>query len=509
METAGWQSYAGLILLLPLIGGAIAATQRGRRADVVAVLFAAAPLVALVMLADLFLRTGEEGRLFAQWDVMSWLGGRAGGLGFLVDGLTVLMLIVVLGVGLLVVLFSAEYLSPQNREHATTNGKGRYYFWLMLFISSMAGLALAPNLLQMFIFWELTTICSWALISHYDNEKSVAAGYKALVLTSVGGLCFVIALLLIYQIVPNFEFRALGLLTPRRAVVVFLLLLVAAWAKAAQVPFYTWLPDAMEAPAPISAYLHAAAMVKAAVFMMARVVLECYDFLPGVRASFTIGSGALVVTGHGLGIFVCVTALITMLVGLYLYFAQDDLKRLLAYSTITQLGYMFFGLGLALAGVWLGLVAALIHLIAHGFAKTLLFLATGSIAHRTGTRSISSLGGLVSTMPVTAVAFTIGAFTLVGIPPLACFWSKFTLLAAVVALGGATGVILLLPFAFETIVAFLWFVRVCQRTFLGEQSETSASAEEAPGLMQAVLVVLIVLCVIGPALALPFLPVQP
>jgi hydrogenase-4 component D len=509
VETAGWQSYAGLILLLPLVGALVAATQRGRRrADAVASVFAAGALVALVGLINLALEP-QEGRLLAEWNVLPWLGGRAGALGFLADGLAVLMLIVVLGIGLLVVLFSTEYLSPSNREHRTTGGKGRYYFWLMLFIASMAGLAMAPNLLQMFIFWEMTTVCSWALISHYDTRKATAAGYKALVLTSVGGLCFLLALLLIYQRAGSFEFSVLGLLSPRRAVAVFLLLLVAAWAKAAQVPFFTWLPDAMEAPTPISAYLHAAAMVKAGVFLMARVVYEGYGFLPGMKASFSLGYGAVVVSGHGIGLFVAVAALITMLVGLYLYFSQDDLKRLLAYSTITHLGYMFFGIGLALAGVWLGLVAALIHLIAHGFAKTLLFLSVGSVAHRTGTRSISALGGLAGRMPVTALAFTVGAFALVGVPPLACFWSKFALLGAVVATGGATAVILLLPFALETIFAFYWFVRVSQRVFLGQPSEASSQATEAPELMQAVLLVLVVLCIVGPVLAIPFLPVPP
>lgn len=509
METAGWESYTGLILLFPLVGAVLAATQRGRRADVVAGVFAAACLLALVLLIDLFLRAEAGERLVARWDLLPWLGGQAGTVGFLVDGLSIIMLIVVLGVGLLVVLFSADYLGPGNREHATQDGKGRYYFWLMLFITSMAGLALAPNLLQIFIFWELTTVCSWALISHYGTKKSLAAGHKALVITGVGGLCFLVALLLVYQVAPSFEFAALGLLTPRRLVVVFLLLLIAAWAKAAQLPFFTWLPDAMEAPTPISAYLHAAAMVKAAVFLMARLILDTYDFLPSLQAGFGVGVGGVLITGHGLGIFVSVVALITMLVALYLYFAQDDLKRLLAYSTIAHLGYMFFGLGLALAGVWLGMIAALIHLIAHGFSKTLLFLATGSIAYRTGTRSISALGGLVRTMPLTALGFTVGAFALVGVPPLACFWSKFVLLAALVSLGGAWAVILLVPLAAEIILAAFWFVRVSQRTFLGPTSETSAGAQEAPGLMQGVLVALVVLCLVGPALALPFLPLLP
>lgn len=509
MATAGWEGYAGLILVLPLAGAVIASVLRGRKADATAGVFTAAALAALIALINAVMAAPGEGRLVAEWDVLSWLGGRAGAAGFLVDGLTLLMLIVVLGVGLLVVLFSADYLSPDNREHATTDSKGRYYFWLMLFIFSMAGLAMAPNLLQMFIFWEMTTICSWALIAHYDTRRAVAAGYKALVLTSAGGLCFLLALLLIYQVTPDFRFAVLAALPPRRAMVVLFLLLLAAWAKAAQLPLYTWLPEAMEAPTPISAYLHAAAMVKAAVFLMARVMFEGYGVLPQMKATFSLGYGPIVVSAHGLGLFISVAALATMLVALYLYFAQDDLKRLLAYSTITHLGYMFFGLGLALAGVWLGMVAALIHLIAHGFAKTTLFLSVGSVAHRTGTRRISQLSGLVGAMPLTALAFTVGAFALVGVPPLACFWSKFALLGALVKLGGAAGVILLLPFALETIIAFLWFVKVSQKVFLGEPSAAASQAGEGPGLMQGVLAALVVLCIVGPALALPFLPPQP
>lgn len=509
METAGWEGYAGLVLVLPLVGAVVAGLQRGRRADAAAGIFGTAALVALVALINAALGAPGEGRLIAEWDVLSWLGGRAGAAGFLVDGLTLLMLIVVLVIGLLVVLFSADYLSPDNREHATTDTKGRYYFWLMLFIFSMAGLAMAPNLLQMFVFWELTTVCSWALIAHYDTQRAVAAGYKALVLTSVGGLCFLLALLLIYQVTPDFRFAALGALPEGRAMAVLFLLLLAAWAKAAQLPLYTWLPDAMEAPTPISAYLHAAAMVKAAVFLMARVIFEGYGFLPGLKATFSLGYGPVVVSAHGLGLFMSVAALATMLVAVYLYFAQDDLKRLLAYSTIAHLAYMLFGLGLALAGVWLGMIAALIHLIAHGFAKTTLFLSVGSVAHRTGTRKISALGGLVGAMPLTALAFTVAAFALVGVPPLACFWSKFALFGAIVGLGGATGVVLLLPFALETIIAFLWFVRVSQKVFLGEPSVAAGQAEEAPSLMQGVLAVLVVLCLVGPALALPFLPPQP
>jgi len=504
--TVNWEFAAALLLVLPLIGALLVCGRRPREADGIAALVAVATLIAFVFLVNGLVSAADAEELSAVWKFLPWLQMPAGLFGFMVDDIGILMLAVVVTIGLLVILFSGSYLSAANRDHATTTGKGRYYCWLLLFLFSMVGLALSPNLLQMFIFWELTTICSWALISFYDDKRSTAAGYKALVLTSVGGAFFALALLLIYVPTGSFEFGVLGLLTARRAGVVFLLLLIAAWAKSAQVPFFTWLPDAMAAPTPISAYLHAAAMVKAGVFMIARVVYGSYGALTGLQADYNIGITTVTLTGHGLGLIVAFAALITMLVGLYFYFSQDDLKRLLAYSTITHLGYIFFGLGLAIAGVWLGFQAAMIHLLAHGIAKTLLFLGVGSIGFATGSRSISALRGLAARMPTTALCFSVGVFALIGVPPLACFWSKFFLLAATIKLGGLAAVLLVIFFAGEAAVAFYWFLRVKQRVFLGEPA---AATQESPATMVAVLVVLAALCVVGVGFILPFLPMAP
>ncbi len=501
-----WEFAAVLLLILPLAGAFLVCRYRSRQADDVALLVAVATFIAFIFLVNALLSAARTEKLSAVWQFIPWLQVPGGLFGFMVDDIGIIMLAVVVTIGLLVVIFSAPYLSEANRDHPTTNGKGRYYCWLLLFIFSMVGLALSPNLLQMFIFWELTTICSWALISFYDDKRSTAAGYKALVLTSAGGAFFALALLLMYVPTGSFEFGVLSLLTARRAGVVFLLLLIAAWAKSAQVPFFTWLPEAMAAPTPISAYLHAAAMVKAGVFMISRVVYGSYSTLTGLRAQYDIGIATITLTGHSLGLVVAFAAVITMLVGLYFYFSQDDLKRLLAYSTITHLGYILFGLGLAIAGVWLGFQAAMIHLLAHGIAKTLLFLGVGSIAFTTGSRSISALRGLAMRMPTTAFCFSVGVFTLIGVPPLACFWSKFFLLAATIKLGGLAALLLVLCFTGEAALAFYWFLRVKQRILL---EDAPTNTQESPAAMIGVLITLAILCLIGIGFILPFLPLVP
>lgn len=494
METVGWQWYAAGALLLPVLGAMLAATQKGRVADTFGTLGASGALLAMLGLLATFSHAGVAAPLRATWSLMPWLPGEAGEFGLLIDGLCMILLIVAVVIGLLVVLFSAEYLSPRNREHVTEDGKGRYYFWLLMFLAAMVGLAMSPNLLQMFVFWELTTICSWALISFYNTREANAAGYKALVMTGAGGVLFVGALLLAYAFAGDFGFDALARAPREVAVAGFLMLLVAAWAKAAQVPFFTWLPDAIAAPTPISAYLHAAAMVKAGVFLMARVIHGSY-----------IAVSAL----PGLGVGVAVAALVTMLIGLYFYFLQDDLNRLLAFSTITHLGYVLFGLGLGAAGVWLGFQAAMLHIMMHGFAKTLLFLVVGGVAYATGSRSISRLSGLGARMPWSSFAFGVGLMAVCGIPPLSCFWSKVLLAGAVVKLGGGVAMLLDVSLVIEATLALFWFLRVGQRVFFGEPSAAADEAVEVPRPMAAVIGALVVLCLLAPLIALPFLPPQP
>jgi hydrogenase-4 component D len=472
-----------ILLLLPSIGAILSGLTKKKTSDAIALLSVSLMLVtASVLVARIFPDKTVKSLAVS----LPWLREiRVGALfGFLFDPLSLLLLLVVVVLGFLVVLYSLGYISVGNKEHASIQGKERHHFWMLLFIASMIGVATAPNFLQLYIFWEMTTLCSWALISHYRNDESLKAGFKALLMTFSGGLFFAIALIILFVQTKSFEFSALNALDPQLRSWIFLFFLIAAWAKSAQVPFFTWLPDAMAAPTTVSMYLHAAAMVKAGVFLIARIALS--------NSSLSFGSGLVV------GIL----SVITMLVALYLFFYQDDLKRLLAYSTIAHLAYVLFGVALGIMGSKTGLIGGIMHIMNHGVGKGLLFLCVGAIAYTTGTRSIKDISGLARTEPLIAVAFLVGMFAILGIPPFSGFWSKFYLLTGSIELGGTAGVLLLIPFLLEIVVAFAWFLHVGHKVFFGTVSKAAADASKLPLTISVALVVLMLLTVIAPFVAL-------
>jgi len=348
----------------------------------------------------------------------------------------------------------------------------------------MIGVALSPNLLQLYFFWEMTTLCSWALISHYRNPESLRAGFKALLMTFSGGLFFALGLVLLYVHTGSFAFDALSDLAPRMRLWVFLFFAVAAWAKSAQFPFFTWLPDAMAAPTTVSMYLHAAAMVKAGVFLMVRLALAN----PGLP--------------WAAGLIVSILAVVTMLLALWLFFFQDDLKKLLAYSTIAHLAYVFLGVGVAIMGSRLGGYAGAMHIMNHSVGKGLLFLSVGVLSYTAGTRRISELSGVARTSPLAAMAFVVGMLAILGVPPFSGFWSKFYLMVAALKLGGVSGWLLLIQFALEIVVAFAWFLHIGHKVFFGPASGPVAKAGAVPGVMAAVLIVLMLLTLLAPWVAM-------
>jgi hydrogenase-4 component D len=473
-----------LAVLLPGLGALAVAPLSGRTARAIATIVAAAAAgfgIGGVIGA-------YPGGHRAALGVLPWLEGRAGSglLGVMLDPLGSLLLVVVVAIGFLTVLYSTGYLTERNRDHAVgPQDQGRYYFWLLLFLASMAGVATAPNFLQLFVFWELTTLCSWALISFYRNDASLRAGFKALLITHAGAVFFVAALLVLFVETGSFGFEDLARLGPGARSVVFACFMLAAWAKAAQVPAHVWLPDAMAAPTPISAYLHAAAMVKAGVYLMARAASAGWA-MP-----------------EGLAIVLAVMAVVTMFLALSYYFIQDDLKRLLAYSTIAHLAYVLLGVALGAMGILVGFRGGVLHIIGHGFGKATLFLCAGAIAYVTGTRSISALGGLARRMPITATAFFIGLLTVTGIPPFACFWSKFMLLAGALALPGFAGPALLILLLGETLIAFAWLLYVGQRVFFGAATPAAEGACDPPRAMQITLVLLMAGSIAAPLVGLP------
>ncbi len=319
--------------------------------------------------------------------------------GVTVDGLTAIMLIVVTSVSLLVQFYSQGYMRGDP-------GYNRYYAFMSLFTGSMLGLVLASNILQLFVFWELVGLCSYLLIGFWFYRDSARrAATKAFLVTRIGDLGFLIAILLIWsetgqlQIPAIQELAVTGLIGSTVLTWFALGIFAGAAGKSAQFPLHVWLPDAMEGPTPVSALIHAATMVAAGVYLVAR-------FFP----VFIVSEEAINT--------VAVVGAITAIMAASLAIVATDIKRVMAYSTISQLGYMMMALGVGAIG------AAIFHLFTHAFFKALLFLGAGSVNHATGTFDMRKMGGLARFMPVTFLTTTVAGLALVGVFPLAGFWSK-------------------------------------------------------------------------------------
>jgi multicomponent Na+:H+ antiporter subunit A len=330
-----------------------------------------------------------------------WLPELHIGLTFFLDGLSLLFVLLICGVGTLIMIYSGKYLGGHRRL-------GQFFLLLNLFMASMLGLVTAANLITFFVFWELTSLTSFFLIGFEDQrEKAPSSALQALLVTGLGGLALLAGLLLTGEVAGTLDLVELagrGDLVRQHAWYVPIVLLVAAGAftKSAQFPFHFWLPNAMEAPTPVSAYLHSVTMVKAGIYLLLR-------FSP-ILDGTPLWHGLLETVGA-----------VTMLGGIWLAFRQTDLKRLLAYATVSSLGTLVFLIGLDIP---LSLEAALIYLMAHALYKAPLFLATGAIDHSTGERNLLGLGGLFGRMPLVALATILAALSMAGMAPLIGFIGK-------------------------------------------------------------------------------------
>jgi NADH-quinone oxidoreductase subunit L len=406
---------------------------------------------------------------------ISWIviNGFSFNVGIMVDSLTAVMLVVVSMVSLMVQIYSQGYMHGDPGYH-------RYYAWMSLFTASMLGLVMASSLLFAFIFWEMVGLCSYLLIGFWYHKPSAAnAAKKAFIVTRLGDFGFMVGILLLYQTTGTLDIAELHQLAITGALAGTTLtwaaigIFAGAAGKSAQFPLHVWLPDAMEGPTPVSALIHSATMVSAGVFLVART-------FPLFEHSAT----ALLVVAV-IGAF---TAIFAASMGL----VANDIKRVLAYSTISQLGYMMLGLGTG------GVAIGIFHLFTHAFFKSLLFLCSGSVNHATGTFDMRLMGGLRKVMPWTYATFLIGSLSLAGIWPLAGFWSKDEILIS--ALESNTWLFLL---AMITVfmTAFYMF-RAVFMTFGGEYRGGSPEAHEAhphesPPVMIIPLVVLAILAVVG------------
>ncbi|MBE0698923.1 MAG: NADH-quinone oxidoreductase subunit L [Anaerolineaceae bacterium] len=320
-----------------------------------------------------------------------------GDFSFASDGLGIFLAVIATVIGSLAVIFSINYMRGAAQL-------GRYYALVLFFIGAMAGLVLATNLLLIFVFWEITALCSYALISFYnDDPKAVAGGMKALIITQLGGVGLLLGAVLSFAYLHTFDLTVFlsksGDLAPNIRTILAFGFLIAAAAKSAQFPFQTWLPDAMEAPTPISALIHAATMVNAGVYLLARFYPAFKDVLYWREA-------------------VMFTGMFSALMAALMALVATDLKRVLAYSTVSQLGYMVYAVGTG------GIFASQFHLLSHSVFKALLFLSAGAVIHSIGTRDMRLMGDLGRRMPVVRNVFILGSAALAGLPVLNGFWSK-------------------------------------------------------------------------------------
>ena len=456
-----------IILLAPLVGAAVITVFTLRWKTLSSAISVVAVLVSFTNSCLIFARSTSAAAEF------TWIG--IGGIfqvpfGLTLDPLSRTMVVLVSGVGAAIHIYSLGYM--RNDE-----GKSRYFAALSLFMFAMLGIVLANNFIMLFMFWELVGFTSYVLIGHWFYRDAAAdAANKAFITTSIGDFGFIIGILMVWMATGSVVFAEIAPRMPALSshsmflTVVALLIFCGAVGKSAQFPLHVWLPDAMEGPTPISALIHAATMVAAGVYMLVRVAFV-------VQASST---ALLIIAWIG-----TITAAMAALIATQ----QNDIKRILAYSTISQLGYMIMAVGLA------SNEAAMFHLFTHAFFKALLFLAAGSILmmlHHE--QDIWRMGGLSRRLPITFLTFAVGALALIGCPPFSGFFSKDAILA--LAYEHNTPI-----FAVALFTAFLtafYVIRMLVIVFFGKpRTDIARESHESPAVMTAPLIVLAILATLG------------
>lgn len=471
---------AWLILALPLVS-AVSIHLGLKKSQTAAALVSTASAFITLVFALIILGTGKDGSTAFTW--VPAMGDHFKGIqiGLQLDQLSRGMMIVVTGVGFLVHLFSLAYMKDDK-------AKARYFCGLSLFMFSMTGIVLASNFIMMFIFWELVGLSSYLLIGHwYEKDSAADAAKKAFLTNRIGDFGFMIGILMIWGITGSMTFDGITeffgsgahpkVLVPSLTVlsVSILLIFMGAMGKSAQAPLHVWLPDAMEGPTPVSALIHAATMVAAGVFMMARFYLsigtETLEALWGINTIAWVGG-------------------ITSLLAALMATQQDDIKKILAYSTLSQLGYMVMAVGL------LNPEAGMFHLFTHAWFKALLFLGSGAVifaCHHE--QNIWKMGGLKKKMPITFWTFLVGTLALCGVPFTAGFFSKEQILESA-ALSGQWGL-----FSIAALVATLttfYMLRLFFIAFLGKtRSDNANHAKEVGPLMFVPLILLAILAILS------------
>ncbi|GAA3412867.1 NADH-quinone oxidoreductase subunit L [Paenibacillus hodogayensis] len=475
---------AWLIPLFPLLAFLVLIAAGRQWKDGGAYVGIIAALASFIVAALVFVERLGKGAEDYTWNNLEWLklGDYSLSMGYEINNLNALMLVIVSLVGLLVNLYSKGYMQGDERISV-------FYSYVSLFTFAMFGVVIAENLLQLYIFWELVGLGSFLLIGFwYFKPEAKAAAKKAFIITRIGDVGLFLAILMLFWHMPghSLDFTnihnvfAEGKITGGTATIIALLLFVGAVGKSGQFPLHTWLPDAMEGPTPISALIHAATMVAAGVYLVART-FDIFQASPAALETVAYVGGFTAIFAATIGV------------------AQNDIKRVLAYSTVSQLGYMMMALGVSAT-----ISAGMFHLFTHAFFKALLFLAAGSVIHAVHTQNIHEMGGLSSKMKITAWTFGIGALALSGIPPFSGFWSKDAILSEAYA-SGHTGL-----FAVGLIAAFFtafYMSRLFFLVFTGKprgDRHAYEHAHESPSVMTVPLVILAVLAVVAGFVMTPF-----
>ena len=479
--------YVGLIPLFPAIGFAINLFF-GRRMPKATVGFIACAAIGLSFLVSLLvfidlLKLAPASRSVEKV-LYSWIlsGDFQANVGFLVDPLSIIMMMVVSGVSFIIHIYSHGYMHD-DRDFP------RYFTYLNLFVFFMLILVSANNFLLMFVGWEGVGLCSYFLIGFWYEKKSASdAGKKAFIVNRIGDYGFLLAIFLIFVTFGTIDFKAVFAAAPGKLAVgsgivtlITLLLFMGATGKSAQLPLYTWLPDAMEGPTPVSALIHAATMVTAGVYMVARC-----------SVLFLLAPTSILIVA----IIGAATAIFAASIGL----AQNDIKRVLAYSTISQLGYMFLACGVG------AFTAGIFHLMTHAFFKALLFLGAGSVMHAlAGELDMRKMGALKPHMPRTYWTFLIATLAISGIFPFAGFFSKDEILWKALTQGGLG---FWLIGAIAALMTATYMFRAVFMTFHGKSRvdhEVAHHLHESPGMMTVPLIVLAVLSTVGGFIGFPIM----
>jgi len=383
--------------------------------------------------------------------------------GFLGDGLAVFMALCSAGIGLIIIYYSWDYIDHYKNQN-------EYYLMVLLFLGSMMGIVYTTNLIFLYIFWEISAICCWRLIGFFRDKEIVKRADKAFLITVFGALLMLVGFILIYNETGTFDL--IELRGTKISNVAMILILAGIFSKSATLPIHTWLPDAGVAPSPVTSLLHAAVLVKIGVYVYARLFLITFeiDDIWHTIIPIIVGASALVSAGAAL--------------------IENDIKRIIAYSTVSQIAFIFLGLS---TGTIIGAAGAILYILMHGLAKGGLFLCAGIIEQKTHTKDLRKLGGLIYTMPITAISFIICALSVMGIPPLGGFFSKMMVInGAVLANEPWIAVI----FIVGAILTAIYMLRLFIKIFFGKNKYPEIN-ESGSFTMVSSVVALAVLSILG------------